>query len=173
MDRFADHDFALAGGEPAAFYQLQFRLAVAVFLFLTQLNSGRHQAAHGDVHIARAIFARKNDDHDPLTGGERLTLRIGRDPGQGLERGEKIRVEASGKLGGRAFAHDQNVERVAARHEGFVESGKQGHQKNRRGHGERDAERGHDGEALAQFKIANVVTDGDGHEVISPVFSVN
>ena len=43
----------------------------------------------------------------------------------------------------------------------------QRHQENGGGHGERDSQGGHDGEALAQLQIANVIADRNRHDVCS------
>ncbi len=149
-------NFALSGRKPPAFDQLGAG---------TQREARRHQAANRHVHFAGPILARQNHDNHPFTGGERFSLAVLGDAGQRLQCRKKTGVEASRKFCHGTRAHNENVHGIAAGHEGLLQAGQQRHQENRGGHGERNAQSGHDGEALAQLQIANVIADRNRHSV--------
>src|SRR5208283_210678 len=62
---FADDHFALAGLEPASLDQLRAG---------SKFEAIGHHATHGDVHFARAVLARKHDDHNPLARNHGLPV---------------------------------------------------------------------------------------------------
>src|ERR1022692_2966405 len=75
------------------------------------------------------------------------------------------KVGAHFRLG--AFAHNNDLQRIAAGGERSAQPGQQRHHGQQNGHGERDAQRGHQRGGLANHQITKVIRERDGHGRIS------
>jgi len=105
-DRFADHQFTLAGIEPAPGDDLHLR---------TQFFPDRRHAAKCDIISVRRIHADQIDDCHHLQRRQRFILSVARDAGQILEGLIIGALHVAHEFRVRPLPENQNIERVAGR----------------------------------------------------------
>src|SRR5262249_57187691 len=151
---FADDDLSLSGVEPTS---------VDEIYIWPQFEAGRRHSANGNVGFASVVVARNHNHYDHFAGSQRLAGFVFRDARQVTNRSVSVAQHSALQLRLGALAQHQNVQWVTAADEGLLQSSEQRHDEHGYGHGKGDAERGHHCGTQAETKVADVVSDGNGH----------